>query len=241
MVFFCAAPSMADSRPNFVIVLTDDQGYGDLGCYGHPHLHTPHLDRLAEQGLRLTDCHSPAANCSPARTGLLTGRTPNRAGIYSWIPMFSPMHLRESEITVAGLLHEAGYTTAVTGKWHLAGQFNLDSQGLSRAQLHGFVGNNDLSVKRHCGGLGHYHCSHRRLLTSPKCRSPDARIKSYCRASAAIHRSFSGIIRPFCRNSFLILPNSWAVPAFPSSIAIRSANAASLWQFSTTRTDFRAP
>jgi len=91
---------MADSRPNFVIVLADDLGCGDLACYGHPHLHTPHLDRLAEQGLRLTDCHSPAANCSPARTGLLTGRTPNRAGIYSWIPMFSPMHLRESEITV---------------------------------------------------------------------------------------------------------------------------------------------
>ena len=100
LVLLCAATVMANARPNFVIVLADDLGYGDLACYGHPHLHTPHLDRLAEQGLRLNDCHSPAANCSPARTGLLTGRTPNRAGIYSWIPMFSPMHLRESEITV---------------------------------------------------------------------------------------------------------------------------------------------
>ena len=131
-----AAMIIGDDRPNFVIVMTDDQGYGDLGSYGHPHLHTPHLDRLARQGLRLTDCYSAAANCSPARTGLLTGRMPYRAGVYSWIPMFSPMHLRESEITVATLLRDAGYATAVTGKWHLNGQFNTPMQPQPHA--HGF-------------------------------------------------------------------------------------------------------
>jgi arylsulfatase A len=111
-------------RPNIVVILTDDQGYGDLGCYGHPHLHTPHLDRLAQQGLRLTACYAPAANCSPTRTGLLTGRTPARAGVYTAIPMLGPMHLREGEITLAGLLRDAGYATAVTGKWHVNGHFN---------------------------------------------------------------------------------------------------------------------
>lgn len=85
-------------RPNFVVILRDDQGYGDLGCYGHPYLHTPHLDRHAQQGLRLTACYAPAANCSPTRTGLLTGRTPARAGVYTAIPMFGPMHLREGEM-----------------------------------------------------------------------------------------------------------------------------------------------
>ena len=91
-------------RPNLLVVLADDLGYGDLGCYGHPRIQTPHLDRLADEGLRLTNCYAAAANCSPARTGLMTGRTPYRVGIQSWIPMFSPMHVRQEEITIATLI-----------------------------------------------------------------------------------------------------------------------------------------
>lgn len=63
-------------RPNLLIVLCDDLGYGDLACYGHPVIKTPNVDRLAEEGMRLTSCYAAAANCSPARTGLMTGRTP---------------------------------------------------------------------------------------------------------------------------------------------------------------------
>ena len=63
-------------RPNFVIVLADDLGYGDLGCYGHKTIHTPNLNRFAKEGLRLTNCYASAANCSPSRCGLMTGRTP---------------------------------------------------------------------------------------------------------------------------------------------------------------------
>lgn len=125
----CLADSPTQSgRPNIVVVLADDLGYGDLGCYGHPRIRTPHLDRFAAGGLKLTNCYAAHPNCSPSRAGLMTGRTPFRIGIYNWIPMFSPMHVRRSEITVATLLRNAGYDTCHTGKWHLNGDFNLPSQ-----------------------------------------------------------------------------------------------------------------
>ncbi len=118
----------ADRPPNIVLVLADDLGYGDLACYGHPQIKTPNIDRFAAAGLRLTDCYAAAANCSPSRTGLMTGRTPSRVGVYNWIPMLSPMHVRRREITVATLLRNAGYDTAHVGKWHLNGMFNDPAQ-----------------------------------------------------------------------------------------------------------------
>ncbi|MBT7923734.1 MAG: sulfatase-like hydrolase/transferase, partial [Opitutae bacterium] len=69
-----------EKRPNVVVVLCDDLGYGDLACYGHPKIKTPHLDRMAKGGIRFTDFYSTAPVCSPSRVGLLTGRSPNRAG-----------------------------------------------------------------------------------------------------------------------------------------------------------------
>jgi len=97
----------AAARPNFLVILCDDLGYGDLGCYGHPAIETPQLDQLAASGVRFTDCYSSAPVCSPSRVGLLTGRSPNRAGVYDWIPDGTagsdrPMvHLRREEVTVA--------------------------------------------------------------------------------------------------------------------------------------------
>jgi arylsulfatase A len=131
-----AAEPPLKARPNFVIVLADDLGYGDLGCFGKADARTPHLDRFAGQGLRLTDCYSAGANCSPSRAGLLTGRTPYRPGIHNWIPQDSPMHLRRSELTVATLLRRAGWATAHVGKWHLNGDFNGPSQ--PQPPEHGF-------------------------------------------------------------------------------------------------------
>src|SRR4051812_827916 len=81
----------APARPNFVVVLTDDLGYGELGCYGSPVALTPHLDRFAKQGLKLTQCYAGHPNCSPARAAMLTGRIPFRTGIHNWIPQGSPM------------------------------------------------------------------------------------------------------------------------------------------------------
>jgi len=126
----------AVERPNILIVLADDLGYGDLACFGNPVVRAPFLDRFAEEGVRFTDCYAGAANCSPARTALMTGRTPTRVGVHNWIPMMSPMHVRSSEITVATLLRDAGYQTCHVGKWHLNGMFNLPGQ--PQPSDHGF-------------------------------------------------------------------------------------------------------
>ncbi|NOX52842.1 MAG: sulfatase-like hydrolase/transferase [Planctomycetes bacterium] len=134
-----AAEPAADGRKpgtNFVIVLADDLGYGDLSCFGSKEVHTPNLDRFASEGLRFTDCYASAPNCSPSRAGLMTGRTPYRVGIHNWIPMDSPMHVRRSEITIATLLRRAGYTTCHVGKWHLNGRFNKPDQ--PQPSDHGF-------------------------------------------------------------------------------------------------------
>lgn len=112
----CGAESQ---RPNFLLVLLDDAGWTDVECYGS-RIQTPNINRLASQGLRFSDCHSAAPNCSPSRTGLLTGRTPSRAGVYSYLPPSHVMHLRDEEITVAELLKPAGYRTGHFGKWHLS-------------------------------------------------------------------------------------------------------------------------
>ncbi len=126
----------AGEQPNLLVVLCDDLGYGDLACYGHTLIKTPNIDRLAEEGMRLTNCYAASANCSPARTGLMTGRTPYRVGVHNWIPMYSPMHVSAKEITIATLLGRAGYDTCHVGKWHLNGRFNLPGQ--PQPNDHGF-------------------------------------------------------------------------------------------------------
>jgi len=136
LLFASVLLATAASRPNFIIVLCDDLGYGDLHCQGNTELITPNLDRFAAEGLRLTSCYASHPNCSPSRTGLMTGRTPTRVGIHNWIPFLSPMHVPTSEKTIATLLRDAGYDTALSGKWHLNGRFNLTGQ--PQPNDHGF-------------------------------------------------------------------------------------------------------
>lgn len=109
----------AAERPNVLILMADDLGYGDIGCYGSV-IRTPNIDRLASEGIRFSDYYSAAPNCSPSRAGLLTGRTPSRVGIYDYIDPGSPMHLPRGEVTIAELLKPLGYDTAHVGKWHLS-------------------------------------------------------------------------------------------------------------------------
>ncbi|MGI9222811.1 MAG: sulfatase family protein, partial [Woeseiaceae bacterium] len=118
----------AAGQPNILLIYVDDLGFGDLGSYGHPVIQTPSIDSLADEGMRFTSNYSPSALCSPSRAGLLTGRTPYRTGIKSWIPHDSGVYLRDEEITLAEVLQDAGYATAHIGKWHLNSDLASDSE-----------------------------------------------------------------------------------------------------------------
>lgn len=124
-----SADTAADKRkPNFVIILADDLGYGDLGCYGHPSIRTPNLDRMAAEGVRFTDFYVAAEVCTPSRAALLTGRYPIRSGMahsqFRVLRRESVGHLPDDEITIASLLKKQGYATGAVGKWHLGNWMN---------------------------------------------------------------------------------------------------------------------
>ena len=113
----------ADSPPNLVIIVADDLGYGDLGCYGHPTIRTPHLDAMAAEGVRFTDFYAGSPVCTPSRAALLTGRLAVRSGMANdkrrvLFPN-STGGLPQEEVTIAEALKGNGYATACVGKWHL--------------------------------------------------------------------------------------------------------------------------
>jgi arylsulfatase A-like enzyme len=107
-------------KPNILLIVADDLGYGDLGCYGCKDIRTPNLDRLAKEGARLTDCYASAPVCSPTRASLITGRYPQRAG-FEWVIRYKEKErgLTVTETSLARLLKKAGYATGLFGKWHL--------------------------------------------------------------------------------------------------------------------------
>jgi len=121
----CATAQIGTSvnrAPNVVVILADDLGYGDLSCYGHPTIRTPHLDQMAAEGMRFTQFYVGANVCTPSRAALLTGRLPIRYGLTGGTGVFFPNSaggLPTSETTLAAALKGAGYQSAIIGKWHL--------------------------------------------------------------------------------------------------------------------------
>ncbi|MFC1758975.1 sulfatase-like hydrolase/transferase [Planctomycetota bacterium] len=121
----------ADSRhPNILLILADDLGYGDIGCYNaESKIPTPNVDRLADAGMRFTDAHSPATVCSPTRYSILTGRMAFRTGMKGvFVGARGPCLIEESRLTLPGMLGENGYSTALVGKWHIGMTF-MDTKG----------------------------------------------------------------------------------------------------------------
>jgi len=116
------APAQRSEKPNFVVILADDLGYGDLHAYGHPQFQTPNLDRMAAEGVRFTDFYAPMPYCAPSRAALLTGRYPFRTTVVRNPAPDNGVNdigLPATEITLAAALKPAGYATCAIGKWHL--------------------------------------------------------------------------------------------------------------------------
>ncbi|MBT8311674.1 MAG: sulfatase-like hydrolase/transferase, partial [Flavobacteriaceae bacterium] len=105
--------------PNIVLIFTDDQGYQDVGAFGAQDIPTPHLDKMAKEGVKLTSFYAAQAVCSASRAGLLTGCYPNRIGIHNAFMPDSKIGLNPSETTIAEMLRSKGYATGIFGKWHL--------------------------------------------------------------------------------------------------------------------------
>src|SRR5437588_8300514 len=144
LVAFCsgraaAEPAFGAHPPNIIILLTDDQGYGDLSCHGNPILKTPNLDRLHDEGVRFSDFHvSPT--CSPTRSALMTGRHEFMNGVTHTILERERLTLRAA--TIAQVLKRAGYATGIFGKWHLGDEaaYQPNRRGFDEVFIHGAGG-----------------------------------------------------------------------------------------------------
>ena len=138
--------SLKGARPNIIIILNDDQGYQDLGCFGSPNIKTPHIDQMAREGMRLTDFYVASPVCSASRSALLTGCYPQRVGVTGvFFPNRGEKGLNPKHVTIAETLKTAGYATAAVGKWHLGDtpQFLPTNQGFD--SYYGIPYSNDMS------------------------------------------------------------------------------------------------
>ncbi|MFH1717819.1 MAG: sulfatase-like hydrolase/transferase [Planctomycetota bacterium] len=144
------------SRPNIILIMADDLGYGDIGCYGSATIKTPNIDALAKGGMKFTDYHSNCPVCSPTRAALLTGRYQQRAGIEGVIYAKGPTRetgMDLEEVTFAEVLKSRGYATGIFGKWHLGYnvEFNPARQGFD--EFRGYVSGN-VDYHSHLDGAG---------------------------------------------------------------------------------------
>ncbi|MFP6619617.1 MAG: arylsulfatase [Pirellulaceae bacterium] len=136
LVMCLVAASAYAKKPNVVLVITDDQGYGDLSCHGNPVLKTPNLDKLHSESVRLTDYHV-APTCSPTRAALITGHWTNRTGV--WHTIMGRSMLRANEVTIGQIMADGGYHTAMFGEWHLGDNYPYrpEDRGFQEVLRHG--------------------------------------------------------------------------------------------------------
>jgi arylsulfatase B len=136
LLFFTLGTALSAARPNIVLVITDDQGYGDLGCTGNPIIKTPHTDKLANESVWLDDYHV-APTCSPTRAALISGHWTNRTGV--WHTIMGRSMLRANEGTISQMLQENGYETGMFGKWHMGDNYPYrpEDRGFKEVYRHG--------------------------------------------------------------------------------------------------------
>ena len=142
LLFACSianTAAVAEHPPNIVFVLADDLGWAELGCYDNSFNETPHLDRLAEEGLQFTHAYAAAPVCSPYRAALLTGQHPARIGILDYLRPNSANALSTSHVTLPEVLSQHGYMTGKIGKWHLTGYAYHGAEHEVKPQDHGFA------------------------------------------------------------------------------------------------------
>src|SRR5581483_10930330 len=156
IVAFLAAPAsvwagkLAGTRPNIILILTDDQGYGDLSCHGNPVLKTPNIDKLYARSVRFTD-FQVSPTCAPTRASIMTGRHEFRSGVTHTINERERLSLEA--FTLAQLLKTAGYTTGIFGKWHLGDEdaYQPDRRGFDEVFIHGAGGIGQTYPNSTCG------------------------------------------------------------------------------------------
>lgn len=170
-----SAPGMV--RPNFIIFLCDNLGYGDLGCFGSKAHRTPNVDALAAEGMRLTSFYAASGVCTPSRAALLTGCYPRRVGLHLTQPdgavlrPVSPNGLHPDEVTIAEVLRGAGYVTACIGKWHLGDQAEFLPQRQGFDEFFGIPYSDDMVENRDRGWPPLPLMRGRRLVRAPADRN----------------------------------------------------------------------
>lgn len=134
-LFYACQTVQPEKKPNIILILTDDQGYGDVGYHNNPHIHTPAIDSLANDGIRLTNFYvSP--RCAPTRAALLTGKYPGKTGVFHVTD--GGYNMAQEEITIAEYFKDAGYATAICGKWHIGDHYPYmpSDQGFDFSLIH---------------------------------------------------------------------------------------------------------
>ena len=212
LILLTATPAVYAELPNIVIILVDDMGYGDAGCYNaESKIPTPNIDSLAEQGLRFTDAHAPGPLCHLSRYGLMTGIYPFRADTNQWRKQPS---IEAGQTTIASLLNEQGYETAMVGKWHLG----FDEQGYEKPMNGGPVDvgfDSFFGIRASTDIPPYYYIRDRKVVSAPTQAIPANRSEGWSPIQGAFWREggispnleLKDVLPDFTREAVAVIDN----------------------------------